>query len=198
MHQLLAHNPAFDAVFFTTQFLEGLKHEIRAGVCYINQRTWTPHSLWLRCRRSSWKHCLAGSSGDRRRLKPGHRLGHCWRWAFRRCDPLNQGHLRLLKIAGAATQHTHRSMVSAGMTASQHCGITDVRGGYASSVASVGAKATNLHPQFSCISSKSFSSCCRQNIKNQRSNTRTMQRTFSCLFPSWQPQGKQHRTLSDS
>lgn len=32
MHQLLAHNPAFDAVFFTTQFLEGLKHEIRAGV----------------------------------------------------------------------------------------------------------------------------------------------------------------------
>lgn len=32
MHQLLAHNPSFDSVFFTTQFLEGLRHEIRAGV----------------------------------------------------------------------------------------------------------------------------------------------------------------------
>ena len=32
MHHLLAHNPAFDPVFFTTQFLEGLKHEIRVGV----------------------------------------------------------------------------------------------------------------------------------------------------------------------
>lgn len=32
MHQLLAHNPAFDHVFFTTQFLEGLKQEIRVGV----------------------------------------------------------------------------------------------------------------------------------------------------------------------
>lgn len=32
MHQLLAHNPSFDPVFFTTQFLEGLKHEIRMGV----------------------------------------------------------------------------------------------------------------------------------------------------------------------
>uniref|UniRef100_N1QY73 Retrotransposon gag domain-containing protein n=1 Tax=Aegilops tauschii TaxID=37682 RepID=N1QY73_AEGTA len=29
MHHLLAHNLAFDPVFFTTQFLEGLKHEIR-------------------------------------------------------------------------------------------------------------------------------------------------------------------------
>ena len=32
MHQLLAHNSSFDSVFFTTQFLEGLKHEIRMGV----------------------------------------------------------------------------------------------------------------------------------------------------------------------
>lgn len=32
MHQLLAHNPSFNPVFFTTQFLEGLKHEIHAGV----------------------------------------------------------------------------------------------------------------------------------------------------------------------
>lgn len=32
MHQMLAHNPSFDPVFFTTQFLEGLKHEIRVGV----------------------------------------------------------------------------------------------------------------------------------------------------------------------
>lgn len=32
MHQLLAHNPSFDPVFFTTQFLEGLWHEIRASV----------------------------------------------------------------------------------------------------------------------------------------------------------------------
>lgn len=32
MHHLIAHNPAFDPVFFTTQFLEGLKQEIRVGV----------------------------------------------------------------------------------------------------------------------------------------------------------------------
>ncbi|XBI69047.1 hypothetical protein VPH35_048168 [Triticum aestivum] len=32
MHQLLVHNPAFDHVFFTTQFLEGLKQEIKVGV----------------------------------------------------------------------------------------------------------------------------------------------------------------------
>ena len=32
MHQLLAHNPSVDSVFFTTQFLEGLRHEIRASV----------------------------------------------------------------------------------------------------------------------------------------------------------------------
>ena len=32
MHHLLVHNPAFDTVFFTTQFLEGLKHEIHVGV----------------------------------------------------------------------------------------------------------------------------------------------------------------------
>lgn len=32
MHHLLAHNSSYDPVFFTTQFLEGLKHEIRVGV----------------------------------------------------------------------------------------------------------------------------------------------------------------------
>jgi hypothetical protein len=32
MHQILAHNPAVDALFFTTQFLEGLKSDIKAGV----------------------------------------------------------------------------------------------------------------------------------------------------------------------
>jgi hypothetical protein len=32
MHQILAHNPAIDALFFTTQFLEGLKSDIKAGV----------------------------------------------------------------------------------------------------------------------------------------------------------------------
>ena len=32
MHPLLAHNPAFDHVFFTIQFLKGLKQEIRVGV----------------------------------------------------------------------------------------------------------------------------------------------------------------------
>jgi hypothetical protein len=32
MHQILAHNPAIDALFFTTQFLEGLKPDIKAGV----------------------------------------------------------------------------------------------------------------------------------------------------------------------
>lgn len=32
MHQMLVHNPSFDPGFFTTQFLEGLKHEIRVGV----------------------------------------------------------------------------------------------------------------------------------------------------------------------
>ena len=33
MHQLLAHNPTFDHVFFTTQFLEGLRQEIR--ICVV-------------------------------------------------------------------------------------------------------------------------------------------------------------------
>lgn len=32
MHQILAHNPAIDSLFFTTQFLEGLKAEIKSGV----------------------------------------------------------------------------------------------------------------------------------------------------------------------
>jgi hypothetical protein len=32
MHQILAHNPAIDALFFTTQFLEGLQVEIKSGV----------------------------------------------------------------------------------------------------------------------------------------------------------------------
>ena len=32
MHHILAHNPAFDSVYFTTQFLDGLKGEIRAVV----------------------------------------------------------------------------------------------------------------------------------------------------------------------
>ena len=32
MHHILAHNPALDSVYFTTQFLEGLRAEIRAGV----------------------------------------------------------------------------------------------------------------------------------------------------------------------
>lgn len=32
MHHILAHNPAFDSVYFTTQFLEGRRSEIRAGV----------------------------------------------------------------------------------------------------------------------------------------------------------------------
>jgi hypothetical protein len=32
MHQILAHNPAIDTLFFTTQFLEGLKSDIKAGV----------------------------------------------------------------------------------------------------------------------------------------------------------------------
>lgn len=32
MHQILAHNPAIDTLFFTTQFLEGLKVEVKSGV----------------------------------------------------------------------------------------------------------------------------------------------------------------------
>lgn len=32
MHNLLAHNSDFDPVYFTTQFLDGLRAEIRAGV----------------------------------------------------------------------------------------------------------------------------------------------------------------------
>lgn len=32
MHNLLAHNPAFDPLFFTTQFLDGLTSEIKTGV----------------------------------------------------------------------------------------------------------------------------------------------------------------------
>ncbi|XP_073354821.1 uncharacterized protein [Aegilops tauschii subsp. strangulata] len=32
MHRLLAHNPAFDPLFFTTQFLDGLKTDIKVGV----------------------------------------------------------------------------------------------------------------------------------------------------------------------
>lgn len=32
MHNLPAQNPAFDPMFFTTQFLDGLKSEIKTGV----------------------------------------------------------------------------------------------------------------------------------------------------------------------
>ena len=32
MHYILAHNSGFDPIYFTTQFLDGLKAEIRAGV----------------------------------------------------------------------------------------------------------------------------------------------------------------------
>lgn len=39
MHQILAHNPGFDPVYFTTQFLEGLRHEIRAGVMLHQPKT---------------------------------------------------------------------------------------------------------------------------------------------------------------
>lgn len=31
-HHLLAHNPGFDPVYFTTKFLDGLHYEIRVGV----------------------------------------------------------------------------------------------------------------------------------------------------------------------
>lgn len=42
MHNILAHNSGFDPVYFTTQFLEGLKPEIRAGVM-LHQ----PHDLYF-------------------------------------------------------------------------------------------------------------------------------------------------------
>lgn len=48
MHHLLAHNPSFDPLFFTTQFLDGLKHEIKSGVAlYRPQELDTAFSLAL-------------------------------------------------------------------------------------------------------------------------------------------------------
>ena len=38
MHHLLAHNPSFDPLFFATQFLDGLKPEIKSGVALHTTR----------------------------------------------------------------------------------------------------------------------------------------------------------------
>lgn len=39
MHQILAHNPGFDPIYFATQFLDALRVEIRAGVALHRPQT---------------------------------------------------------------------------------------------------------------------------------------------------------------
>lgn len=147
MHQLLAHNSSFDPVFFTTQFLEGLRHEIRASVV-LHQ----PKDLDSAFSLASMQEELLDALPRR---------------AYRRQDaPLQHGGARPLialgapparaAVPGAPVAAEDRRGIEAahppdrpraGDDRSPRSGIIAARVAYASNVGSAGAKATSVPPR---------------------------------------------------
>jgi hypothetical protein len=189
MHQILAHNPAIDALFFT-QFLEGIKSEVKSAVVLHRPRDLdTAFSLAtmqeeLLEAQPQWdfRHQTAEAMDVIRRVLS-------LRSVHRRRDPCFF-RLLLQLMTGVAwkvpvppiTAHRSKAMVK---TASGHCVPTAVRTGSASNAVSAGVKAISVRPLSSCMWSKNCWTCYRPSIMTKSGLMTTLKTISSCPCPSW-------------
>ena len=195
MHQLLAHNPAFDPLFFTTQFLDGLKNDIRIGVALHR-----PHDLDSAFSLSLLQEELMGlmprkDQGQARH--PARPLLAVGRLHPRPVPPAPQ---QRQKIAGPWTrlgQPTGALNQREARTASPRCAITVAHAVSASSAENDGGKAISALPPFNSMWWKNCWKCYRPKRRTGKGMNQTLMRSNSCPSPRWRPQGHQTRGLCD-
>jgi hypothetical protein len=95
------------------------------------------------------------------------RLAHCWHWEHLPCALCCRLHHQLRKTDVVWKVHAlqidlRASTMDAEMIEWEHCVLIVEHVVYASSAASVGAKATNARRQFNYMSSRSCWTCCKQ------------------------------------